>query len=49
LTELALSYAHMIANRLLRSAQRRQEMVIYDFLARLYESQAARSRNKPGD
>jgi thiopeptide-type bacteriocin biosynthesis protein len=49
LTELALSYAHMSANRLLRSAQRRQEMVIYDFLARLYESQAARSRNKPGD
>jgi thiopeptide-type bacteriocin biosynthesis protein len=43
LTELAPSYLHMHANRLLRSAHRAQELVLYDFLARLYESQAARS------
>jgi thiopeptide-type bacteriocin biosynthesis protein len=42
LTELAPSYLHMHANRLLRSAQRAQEMVLYDFLARLYESRFAR-------
>jgi thiopeptide-type bacteriocin biosynthesis protein len=43
LTELATSYLHMHANRLLRSAQRPQEVVLYDFLARLYESQTART------
>jgi thiopeptide-type bacteriocin biosynthesis protein len=42
LTELAPSYLHMHANRMLRSAQRAQELVLYDFLARLYQSQAAR-------
>jgi thiopeptide-type bacteriocin biosynthesis protein len=42
LTDLAPSYLHMHANRLLRSAQRAQEVVLYDFLARLYQSQAAR-------
>jgi thiopeptide-type bacteriocin biosynthesis protein len=42
LTELAPSYLHMHANRLLRSAHRAQELVLYDFLARLYQSQAAR-------
>src|SRR5262249_7401824 len=36
LTELAPSYLHMHANRLLRSAHRAQELVLYDFLARLY-------------
>jgi thiopeptide-type bacteriocin biosynthesis protein len=41
LPELAASYLHMHANRLLRSAQRPQELVLYDFLSRLYESQAA--------
>lgn len=40
--ELAPSYLHMHANRMLHSAQRPQELVIYDFLNRLYESQAAR-------
>jgi thiopeptide-type bacteriocin biosynthesis protein len=40
--DLAASYLHMHANRLLRSAQRAQELVLYDFLARLYESRAAR-------
>ena len=33
----------MHANRLLRSAQRAQELLIYDFLERLYESAAARA------
>ena len=42
--ELAPSYLHMHANRLLRSAQREQELLIYDFLDRLYESRAARGR-----
>ena len=40
--ELTVSYLHMHANRLLRSAHRDQELVIYDFLNRLYDSQAAR-------
>ena len=43
LEELALSYIHMHANRLLRSAQRQQELVLYDFLARIYESRVARA------
>src|SRR5262249_23714099 len=42
LDQLAASYVHMHANRLLRSAQRAHEMVLYDFLFRLYESQVAR-------
>ena len=41
--DLATSYVHMHANRLLRSAQRAQELLIYDFLERLYESAAARA------
>jgi thiopeptide-type bacteriocin biosynthesis protein len=41
---LALSFTHMHANRLLRSAQRHQELVLYEFLDRLYEARAARSR-----
>lgn len=40
---LASSYAHMAMNRLLRSDQNRQELVLYDILARLYRSQLARS------
>ena len=34
------------ANRMLRSSHREHELVIYDFLERLYESQAARLRNR---
>ena len=34
----------MHVNRLLRSAQRAHEMVLYDFLTRLYESKLARSK-----
>jgi thiopeptide-type bacteriocin biosynthesis protein len=41
-TEVARSCMHMHINRLLRSAHRAQELVLYDFLHRLYESQAAR-------
>jgi thiopeptide-type bacteriocin biosynthesis protein len=44
LTEVAVSMLHMHANRLLRSAARAQEMVLYDFLARLYQSRTARGR-----
>jgi thiopeptide-type bacteriocin biosynthesis protein len=44
LTDLLLSYVHMHANRLLRSAQRQQELVIYDLLMRIYESQLARAK-----
>jgi thiopeptide-type bacteriocin biosynthesis protein len=44
LPELALSYLHMVANRLLPSAQRAHELVLYDFLGRLYESQSARGQ-----
>lgn len=43
--DLAGSYLHMHANRMLRSAQRAQELVLYDFLARHYESLLARSRS----
>jgi thiopeptide-type bacteriocin biosynthesis protein len=41
---IAASYVHMFANRVLRSAARPQEFVIYDFLERAYESQLARAR-----
>jgi thiopeptide-type bacteriocin biosynthesis protein len=40
--ELAVSFVHMHVNRLLRSAHRAHELVIYEFLARLYDSQLAR-------
>jgi thiopeptide-type bacteriocin biosynthesis protein len=43
-TGLVPGALHMHANRLLRSAQRAQELVLYDFLGRLYESRAARLR-----
>jgi thiopeptide-type bacteriocin biosynthesis protein len=42
LAELAMSFAHMHVNRLLRSAQRAQELVLYEMLDRLYTSRAAR-------
>jgi thiopeptide-type bacteriocin biosynthesis protein len=43
-SELAGSYVHMFANRLFRAAAQQQELVIYDFLGRLYESQRARRK-----
>jgi lantibiotic biosynthesis protein len=42
LHELAHNYIHMHANRLLRSAHRAHEFVLYDFLTRLYGSKVAR-------
>jgi thiopeptide-type bacteriocin biosynthesis protein len=42
LAEIAWSYLHMHANRLLRSAQRSQELVLYELLDRHYSSQQAR-------
>ena len=44
LVELAPSYVHMHVNRIIRSAQRAHELVLYDFLYLLYESRAARAR-----
>lgn len=41
--ELAASYTHMHLNRILRSAHRAQELVIYDFLSRIYQSRDART------
>lgn len=41
---LAWDFSHMYANRLLRAAARAQELVLYDFLARIYESRKARAR-----
>jgi thiopeptide-type bacteriocin biosynthesis protein len=41
--DLAASLAHMHANRLLRAAPREQELVIYEFLARLWAARAARN------
>jgi thiopeptide-type bacteriocin biosynthesis protein len=43
--DVAPNYIHMHVNRLLRSAQRAHEVVLYDFLARLYESQIARDKS----
>jgi class I lanthipeptide synthase len=42
LADIAMSYAHMHVNRLLRSAQRAQELVLYEFLDRAYSAQAGR-------
>ena len=42
LSGLAMSLAHMHVNRLLRSAQRAQELVLYEMLDRLYTSRTAR-------
>ena len=42
LPDLAMSLAHMHVNRMLRSAQRAQELVLYELLGRAYSSQAAR-------
>ncbi len=44
ISELAGSYVHMHLNRLLRRAANAQEMVLYDFLGRAYDSRIARNR-----
>lgn len=46
-TDIASSYMHMLVNRLLKSAARQQELVIYDFLERCYTSRSKRVR--PGE
>jgi thiopeptide-type bacteriocin biosynthesis protein len=43
---LAESYVHMHLNRLFRAEQRAHELVIYDFLACLYESRVARHADR---
>ena len=48
LLSIASSHVHMHVNRMLRSAPRRHEYVFYDFLARLYESRAARAKGNRG-
>ena len=45
LREIVPSFTHMFVNRLLRSEQRAQELVLYDFLRRLYDSQISRNRS----
>src|SRR3954447_18868958 len=44
LGQLAGDLGHMHVNRLLRSAQRAHEMVLYDMLDRLHAARAARAR-----
>jgi thiopeptide-type bacteriocin biosynthesis protein len=44
--DLAASFVHMHTNRLLRAAPRAQELVLYDFLLRLSDSEAARARRR---
>ncbi|HKQ18769.1 MAG TPA: lantibiotic dehydratase, partial [Candidatus Eisenbacteria bacterium] len=43
LTQIAPSLIHMQVNRLIRSAQRPHELVLYDLLAAIYDSRAART------
>jgi thiopeptide-type bacteriocin biosynthesis protein len=45
--ELAGSFVHMHLNRLFRSSPNAQEMVIYDYLARCYDSRLARAKREP--
>jgi len=47
--DIVASHLHMHANRMLRSAHRAQEMVIYDLLTRLYTAQLARQRQSRPD
>ncbi len=42
---LVQSYLHMFVNRLIRADARQHEVVLYDFLARHYESAIARSKH----
>jgi len=46
IVDLVPSYIHMNVNRLIRSAQRAHEVVLYDLLVRLYESKLARAKGK---
>jgi lantibiotic biosynthesis protein len=42
LSTLACSYVHMHVNRMIRSATRKHELMLYDFLSRVYDGEAAR-------
>lgn len=44
IAELASSYVHMHLNRMFRSAANAQEVVLYDFLARTYDSRLAKEK-----
>ncbi|HEX3765390.1 MAG TPA: lantibiotic dehydratase [Kofleriaceae bacterium] len=44
--DLVPSYIHMHVNRLIRSAQRAHEVVLYDLVVRLYEAQVARAKSR---
>jgi thiopeptide-type bacteriocin biosynthesis protein len=44
IADLAPSFIHMNVNRMIRSAGRAHELVLYDFLYQLHESRAARAR-----
>jgi thiopeptide-type bacteriocin biosynthesis protein len=44
IAELASSYVHMHLNRMFRSAANAQELVLYDFLARTYDSRLAKEK-----
>lgn len=46
-TSLAGSLVHMHCNRILAASHRAQELVLYDWLLRLYASEAARSKKTP--
>jgi thiopeptide-type bacteriocin biosynthesis protein len=46
LPAIAQALLHMHCNRLLRGAARAQELVLYDFLARLYDGQQSRARRR---
>ena len=43
----AASFLHLSANRLLRSAHRAQEAILYDFLNRLYREERAKEGQRP--
>jgi thiopeptide-type bacteriocin biosynthesis protein len=45
LPELAGSYLHMHCNRMLRGSARAHELVLYDYLERLYRGQLARRKS----
>jgi lantibiotic biosynthesis protein len=47
ITDLAASFAHMHLNRLLRSAHRAHELVLYELLDRAYSTQAGRRTEVP--
>jgi lantibiotic biosynthesis protein len=47
ITDLAASFAHMHLNRLLRSAHRAQELVLYELLDRAYSARAGRRSEVP--